>query len=145
MMAPIPLWDRTRKATIIRAPRRCLVYALLDPREPVQIRYVGYTFDTRQRLQQHISDASVAPNRGTRKTRWIASLLAEGVHPKLVVLEADVPPDLSLAREAYWITRSLRAGHDLTNDRKDDFVFSRGSKVQRPRVARRSGGATVAQ
>lgn len=104
-----------RRATVVRVPRQCFIYALFDPQTPEQIRYVGHAFDTRQRLQQHIRDGAAQAMRNTRKGRWIAALRAEHVLPKLAILEGQVPPTQAMICEGYWINRLLLAGHDLTN------------------------------
>lgn len=106
---------RIRRAIVIRLPRQCVIYALLDPREPKHIRYVGHAFDTRRRLQQHIRSGALPASRSTRKGRWIAAILSDHVRPQLIVLESDVHPDRVLNREDHWIRRLLRTGHNLTN------------------------------
>jgi hypothetical protein len=111
--------DRIRRAIVIRVPRRCVVYALLDPREPKHFRYVGHAFDTRQRLLQHIRSGAVSARRNTRKGRWISGLLAHDILPQLIILENDVHPDQALHREDHWIKYLLRVGHNLTNTQPD--------------------------
>lgn len=58
------------------------VYHLVDPRCHT-VRYVGKTSSPKARLRAHIQEAREAQN--TEKKRWIASLLADGLEPVMVI------------------------------------------------------------
>jgi hypothetical protein len=45
----------------------------------------------------------------------MGTLLAQGVRPMMILLEDGIPPERVLEREAFWIARSLREAHSLTN------------------------------
>jgi hypothetical protein len=87
---------------------RKAVYALIDPREPETVRYVGLTVDPEQRLRQHIEVAKGstwgAKTRIVAMGDWIVGLLAAGVLPELRILEVVDEADLDDGmRELHWI------------------------------------------
>lgn len=59
------------------------LYGLADPRTG-DIRYVGKSKNPEKRLRQHIRDRNRRPHYPV--SRWIRSLLSEGVSPSLTVL-----------------------------------------------------------
>jgi hypothetical protein len=91
------------------------IYALADPRKPTVWRYVGQSFHPVARRIQHVRAARRLRQGATAKERWIADLASNGLHPRVIVLERDIPPNVLGARERVWILRSLRQGHPLTN------------------------------
>jgi hypothetical protein len=102
-------------AVIVRGSEivRQLIYGLVDPNEPGRIRYVGKTTaGAHARFLGHVSDAT----RGTTKRAdWIASLVADGRYPDMVLLE-DVAAGLDLdARERWWIIAMRERGEGDLN------------------------------
>src|SRR5438477_9745259 len=91
------------------------IYALADPREPDQRRYIGQSFRPVGRRTQHVWSSRFLRQGATAKERWIADLLSRGLYPRVLVLEHDIPPSSLGARERVWIVRSLENGHALTN------------------------------
>lgn len=89
------------------------IYALVDPREPLVIRYIGYTSNLEARFNSHCSEARRS-NYKTRKSSWIRSLQKEGINPVLEVLEIDPPEGWKLAERA-WIRLLRLLGFPLTN------------------------------
>jgi hypothetical protein len=91
------------------------VYALVDPREPRAVRYVGCGAVPARRLQQHVWDARFpTASSNCRKVLFIQQMLCEGVIPGMVILEA-VPAQRWVARERHWIELFRARGSDLTN------------------------------
>ncbi len=87
------------------------IYGLCDPRDGI-IRYIGQTTD-RRRLYGHVRDARTHQY-DTRNMRWIRTLLADGVEPRLIVLE-ETTKDRIDDQERMWIADFRSAGFDLTN------------------------------
>lgn len=91
------------------------IYALVDPRTPNKIRYVGMAMQA-QRPHNHVNIAKKGVK--TRVYDWIRSLLAEGYTPVIAILE-ECPTDASRknvgARECYYIEHLRSEGHQLTN------------------------------
>lgn len=101
---------------------RSTIYALLDPRSPAIIRYVGSTVRSLpSRLNQHIGEARAFLEQGdharhrSEKTRWLSTLLEENIKPEIKVLEV-VPHNRAAERESYWLYKS--EGPALTNRQK---------------------------
>lgn len=91
------------------------IYALADPRKPKVWRYVGQSFRPAVRGTQHVGASRRLQQGATAKEKWIADLLANGLRPRLVVLERDIQPSMLGAKERAWIVCSLTDGHPLTN------------------------------
>jgi group I intron endonuclease len=101
--------------------RRCdlegkasVIYTLNHP-VTGEVRYVGYTTQAnpRMRLRGHISDAR--NKRHAYVQKWVASLLAEGLEPVMVVIE-EVPADGDrVEAERRWIAHFRAAGARLAN------------------------------
>lgn len=91
---------------------RVSIYALIDPRAPNVIRYVGQTAKPRERLRKHLRAAG--RDKPTYRGHWIAKLREEGVEPVLIVM---VRVDVRHRNEAErHMIRQLRlAGHPLVN------------------------------
>lgn len=83
------------------------IYTLRHP-ETLEVRYVGVTRDPARREIEHCKAGA------TRKARWVQALRAQGLMPKLVVIET-VSEDGWEAREQYWIAEYGRRGARLTN------------------------------
>jgi GIY-YIG catalytic domain/NUMOD3 motif len=90
------------------------IYALSDPRTK-EIRYVGKTFDLKQRLWQHQHDVKKGLN--TKKTGWIKSLLKDGYWPTIEELESFPENEFEQWQEAerFWIETLRFYGFRLTN------------------------------
>lgn len=87
-----------------------IVYCLADPRTR-EARYVGVTKNAKARLKRHITDGKRGGH--THRSRWIRSLLDQGVEPEMVELEAcdagwDEP-------EKHWIAYLKFLGARLVN------------------------------
>jgi len=87
-----------------------LVYALMDPRCPDVIRYVGVT---KQKLAQRLIGHVKAAREGAcwPVSNWTRKLLASGVRPVGVVLECTE----DRKRENFWVLHYLREGAPLLN------------------------------
>ena len=87
------------------------IYTLHDPRDPVVIRYVGFTVDVEKRKHTHIIKAI----NGRDKTLcglWKKSLLVVGVEPSLTVIETGKGPSWEEA-ERRWIKHFREVFGDL--------------------------------
>ncbi len=91
-----------------------IIYGLVDPNAPDEIRYVGQTVNPKMRLERHKQDArNERGRRGGRKTdcaQWIESL---NIDPEMIILEENVS-NLNGA-EANHIWRLKKEGHRLVN------------------------------
>lgn len=85
------------------------IYALVDPRCPEIIRYVGQTYNPQKRLKQHID---YSKKNKTRRDKWIQSLIKNDIAPKMILLEIT-DENNSNEREIYWINNYL--SDKLTN------------------------------
>lgn len=93
--------------------RSCVyIYALVDPRSPDDIRYIGKSFDVNKRLKGHLSKDSLKTQ--SHKNNWIKSLLGGGVRPGIMEIES-CPISGWEQREIYWIDYYKSKGHRLTN------------------------------
>ena len=113
-MATNPPFLAVYSGADVLAYRRC-VYALLDPRQPEHVMYVGKTTQCAlTRLDGHIWDAQQGRVQ-TPCCRWIASLLSFAILPSIAVLEV-VPPGEDLeGTEQEWIRRYKRLGQAALN------------------------------
>jgi hypothetical protein len=73
-----------------------VVYALVDPREPAVVRYVGKTKDALGRYSGHCF------NGATNIKQWVENLFVDGVWPQMICIEV-VSEETVLAREGHWI------------------------------------------
>ncbi len=83
------------------------IYALVDPRDLVTVRYIGQTSAPAKRLDSHCSERA-----HSAKARWIQALKAEGLEPVLRVL-AVVEAAHACLVERQMIEKY--AGHNLLN------------------------------
>jgi group I intron endonuclease len=86
------------------------IYALIDPRDG-QIRYIGKTNNTKQRLQNHCNPARYQK---THKFNWIKLLRSKGLKPQIKVIE-EIPVSQWKKREKYWIYYFKKQGCKLVN------------------------------
>lgn len=73
------------------------VYHLVDPNTSL-VRYVGKSTNPRSRLRTHMQESRAAQN--TEKKRWIASLIATGQSPVLVIVASFATEPDARARES---------------------------------------------
>jgi hypothetical protein len=78
-----------------------VIYALVDPRDPELVRYVGRTCDPALRYRSHLTGGSDAV------ASWAHTLAAQSVMPAMMLLER-CEKEVVVEREAYWI-RHYRA------------------------------------
>lgn len=91
------------------------IYALVDPREPKKIRYVGRTDDPIYRLKQHLYETRypVEGRTNVAKFFFILYCLLDGVEPKLIILETVRKGRIPPMRERHWI--KVHSSAELTN------------------------------
>lgn len=90
------------------------IYALYDPRNIEDIRYIGKADNLQKRLSQHISSSLKG---GNFKDEWIRSLINENTKPEIKILE-EVAYDDPIEwedREVYYIAYYFNNGHKLEN------------------------------
>jgi predicted GIY-YIG superfamily endonuclease len=83
---------------------------MVDPRNNTPS-YVGITNNPNQRYFEHIE---LRVKKG-KKNDWVQQLLAEGVKPKMRILEIVESREEARAREKYWIQQYVSQGIPLTN------------------------------
>lgn len=86
------------------------IYALADPRTG-DIRYVGSTRNSKQRLNSHL----YADKSSRLRTQWIRELRERGLKPELLLLETTEETK-RIQREHHWYKHFKARGHDLLND-----------------------------
>lgn len=113
-------------------PRTWSIYALIDPRTD-EVRYVGATVNTTQRLTDHIKASA---NETTHKGHWIKQLQALGLRPRMQILEQVIGHDASTEAERRWIAHYRAAGVVLTNhtDGGDGMPGCKWSDEQRAKI-----------
>jgi hypothetical protein len=89
-----------------------VIYGLFDP-ESDHLRYVGKTTNIAKRYESHLYE-SAKRSRKPYSRRWIASLLARGLKPKMEVLDI-VSSAVANDAERCWIASMRLAGCKLTN------------------------------
>lgn len=105
------------------------IYVLIDPRDGL-VKYVGKASHPRARLADHISNAH---RHRHRCARWIQHLKADGLVPRMVVIESN-PRDWRAA-EKQWIAFWRNLGRPLTNLAEggygsDGYVMTDEAKVK---------------
>lgn len=103
--------NRIHPSDRVQDPSVCWshIYTLCDPRDG-RPRYVGRTIQRLgNRLQSHTSPKGKNP-----RVRWVAGLLADGVKPRIELLET-VPLEDGPATEEYWTELLRFFGADLLN------------------------------
>jgi hypothetical protein len=107
--------------------KQTFIYALVDPRAPEQIRYVGKANDTTARMKAHVYLAKCKAT--NPRLCWIQALLNAGIIPEVQVLEAVITEKWQ-SREQFWIAYFRASGHRLTNttDGGDGGASCRGLK-----------------
>lgn len=102
-----------------RARTTC-IYALVDPRQPDIIKYVGKSKHPRIRHLQHCAVLEY-----TSKGEWIDTIRNEGILPQITILDWTEGPRSTEAEE-YWV-RKLRCS-ELTNDTYITKIAKRGMR-----------------
>ena len=94
---------------------RARIYVLICP-ETGEKKYVGQTrCSPKLRLRWHFKNMANRRNRGLTLSpvaRWLMTLHAKGLKPKIVVVDNEAKWDIS---EAVWIDRPTRDGAKLLN------------------------------
>lgn len=95
------------------------IYAIVDPADEWEIRYVGKAGDPEKRLRQHLCEA-LKPTRKQHnlwKCGWLNKVLAEGRVPKLIILDKVeyLDKDDWQYMEREFIAQYQAEGHRLTN------------------------------
>ena len=100
------------------------IYKLFDPREPLRVRYIGYTAKAiSTRLSEHLKEARAG--HASHKCNWIRSLLHAGIKPVSESLELVTAGNWQ-ERERFWIalykdslTNATAGGEGLVNPSQD--------------------------
>lgn len=88
------------------------IYALVDPRDPEKIRYVGKTNrPLHVRLCEHRKSAKMYDY---HVKRWVRKIMAEGVKP--MIIELEIVEGNWQEAEVRWIEDMKRTGHRLCNE-----------------------------
>ncbi len=85
------------------------VYAVVDPRNPDEWRYIGVTNNPQRRLKQHLREKG-----NTYKNRWVNSVQRDGLVPQLVILKCVIGEHASMF-ERTRIIIAEQLGFRLTN------------------------------
>jgi hypothetical protein len=89
--------------------RKWCIYALLDPTSR-EVRYVGWAFNPRQRLNAHCSRAD---NTRSHKSHWIRQIKTRGLRPSVIILESGTGSWAEAERK--WIAFYRDSGVRLLN------------------------------
>jgi len=86
------------------------IYALICPIIG-QIRYIGKSIRPKERLQNHMNEKSKC-----HRSNWLKKLKADGLIPKIVILEEMPDGSDWQSREKFWIAHGKSQGWPLTNN-----------------------------
>lgn len=102
------------------------IYALSDPRTD-EVRYVGQTAEQPEtRLRKHTWPSTLRRERNHR-TKWVNSLIADGVQPKIEVVEV-VSEDQKDEAERFYIAYFRSLGFQLVNQQEGGEGWTKGQK-----------------
>ena len=90
-----------------------LIYGLVDPMTSL-VRYVGLSSNGLQRPRVHHCPSTLEAEGDTHKTRWIRSLIADGLRFHIAILQ-ESSADALKADEQWWIAYAKASGWPLTN------------------------------
>ena len=88
------------------------VYGLIDPINK-QLRYVGFTVNFEDRLNQHCQSSKLKNN--NKKNNWIKSIKKSGLVPEIFSIEQYESEEKALQAEIELISYYRYIGCDLTN------------------------------
>ena len=111
------------------------IYLLIDPRDAA-IRYVGKTNNLRLRYARHLGDGKRCA--ADHKSRWIASVLRDGLKPIMSVVE-ECDARVWREREKFHADRAKAAGCDLTNSKECGYGFDPTPEVREKMSAAKRG------
>jgi hypothetical protein len=129
----------------VKAP---FIYALVDPREPEHVRYVGMSAtngDGRPRYEYHRRYASRGSRCKSHLACWVRKLHREGVDYSVVLLDQmceGTPRGVVGAREKLHIQFAKANGHRLVNATPGGDGGPTGSGVKRSLAARANMSAS---
>lgn len=89
------------------------LYALSDPRDRRNYRYIGITKNLDRRLKEHLSPFYLKFN--SHKNNWINSLLVDGTTPIMIKIGASSTIEKIYEYEIFVIAKCRSEGYDLTN------------------------------
>ncbi len=120
---------------LMRAPRLAGVYALVDPEEPSEVRYVGSSQHMAKRLSDHVY--SLTGKQDEERKAWVRALRRAGRMPVMVVLEEVDALKASFEMhyaERNWIERFRLVGQadlnrTLLSDERD-FLLAQIKTLQ---------------
>ena len=90
-----------------------IIYALVDPRDPGAIRYVGKAKDASKRLNEHLAEARTS-KREDHRLHWLRKLASCSVEPIVAILETGKGDGWKEA-ERKWIKHFRDMGSRLVN------------------------------
>lgn len=90
-----------------------IIYGLQDPNS-LEIRYIGKSSSGLVRPRDHLKPSHVRTDKNSRKRRWLESLYAENIRPRIVILEHSVAENID-ADERKWIAYAKQSGWKITN------------------------------
>ncbi len=99
------------------------IYALSDPRDPLNIRYIGKADNPKHRLSKHLWEMEKLGN--THKSCWIKNLSKQGLRPAISILD-EVPKTHWQEFEKDHIQMARNAGFDLVNSTEGGEGFRSG-------------------
>lgn len=109
--------------------RTASVYGLEDERVN-EIFYIGMSVDPYSRYGEHLSLRTATVNKA--KNERILDMRKDGLMPRLIIIESDIPIEDAHARECYWMQHYKRVGAPLTNTIMADYL--KPSKVKKSPV-----------
>lgn len=120
---------------LMRAARMAGVYALVDPREPERVRYVGSSQHMAKRLADHAN--SLTGKADAERKQWVRSMRESGCSPVMVLLEEVGAGKASFEMhlvERNWIERFRSLGQaDLNRtllSEERDFLLAHIKTLQ---------------
>lgn len=93
-----------------------------------EVRYVGQTVNTRNRLMGHLSPSE---GQGRSKNEWVVSVLDSGGQIEMDIIEECVLENAK-QREDFWINHYKTSGHRLTNTARasHSLAFARFNQMK---------------
>ena len=107
--------------------RTASVYGLEDVRVN-EIFYIGMSVDPYSRYGEHLSLRTATVNKA--KNDRILDMRKDGLMPRLIIIEPNIPIEDAHTRECYWMQYYKRIGASLTNTIIADYL--KPSKVKKP-------------